>query len=176
MLRPLGKAMGDSAMFDPTTFVGFHTWLSLIAIVAGFPVTAGLLQGHTRPGWTGVFLSTAFATSATGFGFPFNGVLPSHIVGAIHIVLVAIAAFALYGKRLEGGWRRAYAITTVLAFWLLMFVLVAQLFGKVPALHALAPTQSEPPFAIAQGIVLAVFAFFTWMAATRFTQAPRLAV
>ncbi|MNU08174.1 hypothetical protein D3C72_2540970 [compost metagenome] len=64
----------------------------------------------------------------------------------------------------------------MLAFWLLIFVLVAQLFGKVPALHALAPTQSEPPFAIAQGIALAVFAFFTWKAATRFTQAPRLAV
>ncbi|MFJ5370336.1 hypothetical protein ACIPIA_14035, partial [Bosea sp. CER48] len=114
-------------MFDPTTFVGFHTWLSLIAIVAGFPVAAGLLRGHTRPGWTGVFLSTAFATSATGFGFPFNSVLPSHIIGAIHIVLVAIAAFALYGKRLEGGWRRAYAITAMLSFYLLMFVLVAQM-------------------------------------------------
>ncbi len=162
-------------MFDPTTFVGFHTWLSLIAIVAGFPVTAGLLHGHTRPGWTGVFLSTAFATSATGFGFPFNGVLPSHIVGAIHIVLVAIAAFALYGRRLEGGWRRAYAITVVLAFWLLIFVLVAQLFGKVPALRALAPTQSEPPFAIAQGVVLVIFGVLTWKAARRFTSYHALA-
>ena len=101
-------------MFDPTTFVGFHTWLSLIAIVAGFPVTVGLLHGHTRPGWTGVFLSTAFATSATGFGFPFNGVLPSHIVGAIHIVLVAIASF---GMKLRGAphlgtmsWKDIYAM------------------------------------------------------------------
>ena len=118
-------------MFDPTTFVGFHTWLSLIAIVAGFPVTVGLLHGHTRPGWTGIFLSTAFATSATGFGFPFNGVLPSHVVGAIHIVLVAIAAYALYGRRLEDGWRRIYAIMAVLSFYLLIFVLVAQLFSKV---------------------------------------------
>lgn len=159
-------------MFDPTTFVGFHTWLSLIAIVAGFPVTAGLLHGHTRPGWTGVFLSTAFATSATGFGFPFNGVLPSHIVGAIHIALVAIAGYALYGRRLEGGWRRIYAIMAVLSFYLLIFVLVAQLFGKVPALHALAPTQSEPPFGIAQGIVLVVFALLTWKAAVRFVQVP----
>lgn len=159
-------------MFDPTTFVGFHTWLSLIAIVAGLPVTAGLLQGHTRPGWTGIFLSTAFATSATGFGFPFNGVLPSHIVGAIHIVLVVIAAYALYGRRLEGGWRRLYAIMAVLSFYLLIFVLVAQLFGKVPALHALAPTQSEPPFGIAQGIVLVVFALLTWKAAVRFVQVP----
>ncbi|MCU4182099.1 hypothetical protein [Bosea sp. BH3] len=161
-------------MFDPTTFVGFHTWLSLIAILAGFPVTAGLLHGHTRPSWTGIFLSTSFATSATGFGFPFNGILPSHIIGAIHIVLVAIAAYALYGRRLEGGWRRTYAITAVLSFYLLMFVLVAQLFGKVPALRALAPTQSEPPFAIAETFVLFVFGFVTWKAAVRFVQMPRL--
>ncbi|WP_336813647.1 hypothetical protein [Bosea sp. MMO-172] len=138
-------------------------------------MTAGLLQGHTRPGWTGIFLSTAFATSTTGFGFPFNGVLPSHIVGAIHIVLVAIAAYALYGRRLEGSWRRVYAIMAVLSFYLLVFVLVAQLFGKVPALHALAPTQSEPPFGIAQGIVLVVFALLTWKAAVRFVQVPHRA-
>jgi hypothetical protein len=159
-------------MFDPTTLVGFHTWLSLVAIVAGFPVAAGLLQGHTRPGWTGVFLSTAFATSATGFGLPAPGLLPSHIVGAISLVLIVIAGFALYAKMLEGPWRRTYAVTAMLAFYLLIFVLVAQLFGKVPALHALAPTQSEPPFAIAQGAVLVVFAVLTWKAAARFAAGP----
>jgi uncharacterized membrane protein len=156
-------------MFDPTTFVGFHTWLSLIAIVAGFPVAAGFLSGHIRPGWTGTFLSTAFATSATGFGFPFNGVLPSHIIGAISLVLVGLAGYALYARLLEGAWRRAYAITVMLTFYLLLFVLVAQLFSKVPALHSLAPTQSEPPFAIAEGLLLVVFVVLTWQAARRFT-------
>jgi hypothetical protein len=155
-------------MFDPTTFVGFHTWLSLIAIAAGFPVAAGLLKGHTSRRWTGLFLSTAAATSATGFGFPFNGVLPSHIVGAISLVLLVVAGLALYGKRLAGIWRRTYAICAMLAFYLLIFVAVAQAFMKVPALRALAPTQAEPPFAIAQGIVLAVFAVLTWLAARRF--------
>jgi uncharacterized membrane protein len=155
-------------MFDPTTFVGFHTWLSLIAIVAGFPVAAGLLKGHTVPNWTGIFLATAFATSATGFGFPFSGVLPAHVIGAISLVLVAIAGYALYARRLEGGWRRAYAITAMLAFYLLVFVLVAQLFMKVPALSAMAPTQSEPPFAIVQGVVFVVFVAWTWAAAKRF--------
>jgi hypothetical protein len=159
-------------MFDPTTLVGFHTWLSLVAIVAGFPVAAGLLQGHTRPGWTGVFLSTAFATSATGFGLPAPGLLPSHIVGAISLVLIVIAGFALYAKMLEGLWRRTYAVTAMLAFYLLMFVLVAQLFLKVPVLHQLAPTGAEPPFAIAQGVVLVVFAVLTWKAAARFTAGP----
>ena len=161
-------------MFDPTTFLGFHTWLSLVAIVAGFPVAAGLLQGHTRPRWTGVFLSTAFATSATGFGFPFNGILPSHIVGAISLVLVGIAAFALYGRRLEGPWRRTYAIAAMMVFYLLVFVLVAQMFAKIPLLRALAPTQSEPAFAIAEAFVLFVFGTLTWKAAVRFVQMPRL--
>ena len=162
-------------MFDPTTFVGFHTWLSLIAIVAGFPVMMGLLRGHTRPGWTGIYLSTAFATSATGFGFPFNGVLPSHIVGGISLLLLIIAGYALYARRLDGGWRKTYAITAMIAFYLLVFVLVAQLFLKVPALRAMAPTQGEPPFAIAEGIVFVVFAVLTWLAARRFSQSrPQL--
>lgn len=156
-------------MFDPTSFVGFHTWLSLIAIVAGFPVAAGLLRGHVSPRWTGVFLSTAFATSATGFGFPFNGVLPSHIIGAIALAIVTVAGFALYARRLEGGWRRIYAITAMVSLYLLLFVLVAQSFQKVPALQAMAPTQSESPFAIAEGLLLLAFVVLTWLAARRFT-------
>lgn len=156
-------------MFDPTTFVGFHTWLSLVAIVAGFPVAAGLMKGHVRPGWTGVFLSTAFATSATGFGFPFNGVLPSHIIGAVALVLVVVAGFALYARLLMGRWRGIYAITAMLSFYLLLFVLVAQSFQKVPALRALAPTGSEPPFAIAEGLLLVAFIGLTWLATRRFT-------
>lgn len=162
-------------MFDPTTFVGFHTWLSLVAIVAGFPVAAGLLNGHIRSGWTGVFLSTAFATSATGFGFPFNGVLPSHIIGGVALVIVTVAGYALYARRLDGVWRRLYAITAMLTFYLLLFVLVAQLFSKVPALRAMAPTQSEPPFAIAEGLLFVVFVVLTWLAARRFTTYRALA-
>ncbi|WNJ88414.1 hypothetical protein [Bosea sp. 685] len=156
-------------MFDPTSFVGFHTWLSIIAILAGIPVAIGLLKGHTVPRWTGVYLATAFATSATGYGFPFAGVLPSHIVGAISLVLLIVAGFSLYGRGLADGWRRIYAITAMLALYLLVFVAVAQAFLKVPALRALAPTQGEPPFAIAQGVVLVVFAVLTWLASKRFT-------
>ncbi|WP_332680608.1 hypothetical protein [Bosea sp. (in: a-proteobacteria)] len=155
-------------VLDPTTLVGFHTWLSLIAIVAGFPMAAALLKGHLSRRWNGIFLSTAIATSATGFAFPFSGVLPSHIVGAISLVLLAIAAVALYARGLRGGWRRSYAITAMLSFYLLIFVLVAQLFLKLPALNAMAPTQSEPPFAIAQGVVLATFLALTVLAARRF--------
>ncbi len=156
-------------MFNPLSFVGFHTWLSLIAILAGFPVAAGLLRGHVSPRWTGVFLSTAFATSATGFGFPFSGVLPSHIIGGVALVLVVAAGFALYGRMLIGPWRGIYAITAMLSFYLLLFVLVAQSFQKVPALRALAPTGSEPPFSIAEGLLLVAFIGLTWLAARRFT-------
>lgn len=155
-------------MFDPTSFVGFHTWLSIIAIIAGFPVASGLLRGHTSPRWTGVYLATAFATSATGFGFPVSGVLPSHIVGAISLLLLVVAGFALYGRGLAGIWRRSYAIAAMLALYLLVFVAVAQAFMKVPALRAMAPTQAEPPFAIAQGILLALFVVLTVLAARRF--------
>lgn len=154
-------------VLDPTTLVGFHTWLSLIAIVAGFPAAAALLKGHLSPRWNGIFLWTAIATSATGFLFPFSGVLPSHIVGAISLVLLAVAAIALYARRLHGGWRRTYAITAMLSFYLLIFVLIAQLFLKVPALNAMAPTQAEPPFAIAQALTLMVFLVLTVLAAKR---------
>lgn len=154
-------------MFDPTTFVGFHTWLSLVAIAVGLPVVAGLLSGQISRRWTGLYLSTAIATSATGFGFPTSAVLPSHIVGAISLVLLLAAAYALYAKALRGGWRRLYAITAMLGYYLLVFVALAQAFMKVPALQALAPTQSEPPFAIAQGVVLAVFVALTFLAARR---------
>lgn len=155
-------------VLDPTTLVGFHTWLSLVAIVAGFPMAAALLRGHLSQRWNGVFLSTTIATSITGFVFPFSGVLPSHVVGAISLVLLALAAGGLYAFGLRGLWRRTYAITAMLSFYLLIFVLVAQLFLKVPVLNAMAPTQSEPPFAVAQGVVLAAFLALTVLAGRRF--------
>lgn len=165
-------------VLDPTTLVGFHTWLSLIAIVAGVPAATALLKGHLSPRWNGLFLWTAIATSVTGFFFPFSGILPSHVVGAISLVLLAIAAVALYVRQLQGGWRRTYAITAMLSFYLLIFVLIAQLFLKVPVLNAMAPTQAEPAFAIAQGIALAIFLALTVLAARRFAagSAPLRAV
>jgi hypothetical protein len=48
-------------------------------------------------------------------------------------------------------------------------VLIAQLFMKVPSLHALAPTGSEPPFLISQVVVLAIiFIVLTVVAAIKF--------
>jgi hypothetical protein len=91
-----------------------------------------------------------------GFGFPFHRLLPAHVVGAISLVVLAVAFFARYSRHLVGRWRRIYVITAMLALHLNVFVLVVQLFQKVPALAALAPTQSEPPFVAAQLVVLAL--------------------
>ncbi|CAA0097647.1 Uncharacterised protein [Starkeya nomas] len=144
-------------MFDPTTWTGFHTWLSLIAIATGFVVLLDLIAGRDRPMWTAIFLATAFGTSATGFGFPFNGVLPSHIVGLAALLVLTVIVPARYHFHRAGRWNAVYVAGVVTSLWLLVFVGVAQAFAKIPVLHALAPTQSEPPFAIAEGIVLVLF-------------------
>lgn len=144
-------------MFDPTTLVGFHTWLSLLAIVAGLLVVAGFLRGDAAPKGTGLFLLAAVLTSATGFLFPFTGLKPSHVVGILALLVLAIVLYALYVGRLSGRWLTVYVTGAVASLYLLVFVGVAQAFAKVPSLQALAPTQSEPPFAIAQAIVLLVF-------------------
>ena len=149
--------MTNPNMFDPTNWTGFHTWQSLIAIATGFVVLLDLIAGRERPVWTMVFLATAVATSATGFGFPFTGVLPSHIVGIVALLVLAATLPARYHFRRAGHWNWIYAAGVVISLWLLVFVAVAQAFAKIGVLKALAPTQSEPPFAIAQLVVLALF-------------------
>lgn len=144
-------------IFGMTPFLFFHVLMSLIGILAGLVVLNGLFGSKRLPGWTLWFLVTTIATSATGFALPADHLLPSHIVGIISLVVLTIALFALYSRKLSGAWRAIYVMTAVLALYLNVFVLVAQAFLKVPSLHALAPTGSEPPFAIAQGIVLVLF-------------------
>lgn len=151
-------------------FTWFHTILSLAAIVAGFVVVRDLLASRTPATWTAVYIATAVLTSVTGFGFtaPFG---PAHVVGIISLVLLAGSIIALYGFHLAGRWRWIYAVAQTLAQYLLVFVLVVQFFRKVPALHVLAPTKSEPPFAIAQGAVLVIFVALTIAAAVKFRPA-----
>ncbi|MFG1371364.1 hypothetical protein V5F32_04230 [Xanthobacter oligotrophicus] len=144
-------------MFDPTTLTGIHTYISLFAIAAGIAVVAALVRGRDRPTTAGTFLALAFLTSATGFLFPFNGVLPSHVVGAVAILVLLPAIFARYGASLSGRWHGIYAATAVASLYFLVFVAVAQAFAKVPALQAVAPTQGAPAFAVTQGVVLIAF-------------------
>jgi len=119
-------------------------------------------------GWTLVFLGFTAATSLTGFGFPFHGVDPAIIVGIISLVVLAVAIAARYAFHLAGAWRWIYAVTAVIALYFNVFVLVAQSFLKIPALHALAPKGTEPPFGIAQGVVLLAFIVAGVLAVRRF--------
>jgi hypothetical protein len=148
-----------------STFVLVHVIISLIGIAAGFIVMFGMLGSNRMSGWTALFLITTILTSATGFLIPplvSDKLLPSHIIGALSLVLLAIACFALYGQKLAGAWRWIYVVTALLSLYLNTFVLVIQSFLKIGPLHALAP--GEPPggpvFAIAQGIMLVFFIIF----------------
>jgi hypothetical protein len=139
------------------TFTTLHVVLSLVGILAGLVVVYGMLGSKQLDAWTTVFLAFTVLTSVTGFFFPRDKILPSHIVGLISLVVLAIAIFALYARRLSGSWRWIYVVSAILSLYLNVFVLVVQSFLKLEPLKALAPTQSEPPFAIAQGIVLVIF-------------------
>lgn len=146
-------------------FTAIHTWLSLIAIFAGFVVVAGLIKSHGRQLMTFGFFVTAWLTTLTGFFFPFKGFTPPVVLGIISLVPLALATLARYKGKLRGAWRGTYAINTVLVLYLNVFVLIVQLFQKIPVLNALAPTQTEGPFKIAQlaafvvCLVLGVLAF-----------------
>jgi uncharacterized membrane protein SirB2 len=139
------------------TFTTFHTVLSLVGILAGLVVLFGMFGSKRLPAWTALFLATTVLTSVTGYFFPREHILPSHIVGAISLAMLAVAIFALYSGHLAGAWRWIYVMTAVMALYLNVFVGVVQSFLKVPAVNALAPTQSEPPFLIAQAVVLLLF-------------------
>jgi hypothetical protein len=144
-----------------------HVVISLVGIVSGLVVLGGFLTRNALKSWTALFLTTTVATSATGYGFPFEHLLPSHIVGAISLVVLALAIYARYARHLAGAWRVTYVIGAVTALYFNVFVLVVQLFLKVPELKALAPTQSELPFAVAQLFVLVLFVFLGVLATKR---------
>jgi len=143
------------------TFTRLHVVISLIGIGSGLAVVFGMVAGRLRDGWTTLFLLSTALTSLTSFGFPFDHLLPSHEVGIVSLVVLAVVIVAKPRARLGGSWRWIYPIGCVVALYLNVFVLVVQAFRKVPALSALAPTQSEPPFQLVQ---LVVFGIFGWLA------------
>jgi hypothetical protein len=151
-----------------TLLTAAHVLISVIGIVSGFVVVSGMVADRPRGGCAGLFLASTVLTSATGFLFPFHRLLPSHAVGILSLAVLAVAIYARYARRLAGAWRKTYVVTAVAALYLNVFVLVAQAFQKVPALRALAPTQSEPPFTEAQSVVLVIFIVLGAVAAVRF--------
>lgn len=148
-------------------FTLFHTLLSLVWLAAGFPVVAGLLHSRMSNVWTVTFLVTGVLTCLTGYGFasPF---MPSHVVGALSLIALALAIVGLYVKHLAGAWRWLFAVGMVVSFYFNVFVAVVQAFRKIPFLNAFAPTQSEPPFAIVQTIVLLVTAWLIYSTVKKF--------
>ena len=152
-------------------FTLVHVMITIIGIGAGFGVLFGLLHSTWSGIWTFVFLLFTVLTNVTGLMFPFNGFLPSHAVAILSLVLLAVALFALYGQHLAGPWRAIYIVTAMLSLYLNVFVLVVQMFQKLPQLKALAPNGSEPPFAISQGLVLLVFIWLIYLAVQRFRRA-----
>lgn len=156
---------------DSTAFTLFHVVISLIGIVSGLLVLGGLLSANRMPIITAVFLFTTVLTSVTGYFFHHDHITPAQIVGALSLVLLAIAAAGYYVFRLRGIWRIAYAGTAVASLYFNFFVLVVQSFLKVPQFHALAPKGSEPPFAITQAVVLLLFILLGLAAVRRFQPA-----
>ncbi len=155
-----------------STFTLIHVVISLAGIGSGAIVMYGLLTGKRLDGWTAVFLGTTVATSVTGFLFPFHQLLPSHILGILSLLVLAVAIPARYRFHTAGAWRWIYVVGAALALYFNVFVLVVQAFLKIPSLHALAPTGKEAPFAIAQLVVLLLFVGLTILAVKRFHVGP----
>lgn len=151
-----------------STFTAIHTALSVIALLSGVVVLIGLLRSQRCRLWTLLYFVTAIATSVTGFGFPNKTFTPADVVGVISLVLLTVGVLARYFYSFAGIARWLYAIGVTLSLYFLFFVLLAQAFGKIAALKALAPTQSDPPFAIAQGALLAVFVVLVVAAIRKF--------
>lgn len=156
---------------DLFALVAAHTAISLIAIAAGFMLVAQMIGSRPSPAITKAFLLATALTSLTGFVFHREQLLPSHIVGIVALVVLGVTLLARGTFALRGAWRAVYVVGIVVSLWLNVFVLVAQLFLKVPALHALAPNGSEPPFAAAQGVVFVLFVVLAVRAVQRYRPA-----
>jgi hypothetical protein len=150
------------------SFTTLHVAISLIAIAAGLIAVLGWIAARNLPTLNALFLAFTALTSITGFLFPFKAVTPGIVVGLLSMVVLGIAAVARYVAHMHGGWRGTYVISAALALYFNVFVFIVQSFEKVPALHALAPTQSEGPFKIAQLVTLLLFVTLTVMAFRRY--------
>jgi hypothetical protein len=155
-------------IYSLSTFAWVHTILSLVGLLSGFVVLIGLFSSKKLGGWTALYFASATATSMTGFGFSFGGFQESHWIGVISLAVLAAAILARYVFHLAGAWRWIYTLGVILGLYFLVFIAIAQLFKKVPALAAVAPTLSEPPFAITQLAVTMLFVALAIAAAVKF--------
>lgn len=135
-------------------FTTLHVLISFVGIIAGLIALPAFARGRILPRTNVIFLWFTLLTSLTGFLFPIVAFTPALGVGIFSTLILAVALWAWYGRKLAGGAASVYAVTATIGLWLNLFVLVAQSFLKVPALNALAPNGNEPPFAAAQGALL----------------------
>lgn len=156
-------------------FTLVHVVISLVGILTGFVVLLGLLARKGLDGCTRVFLATTVATSVTGFFFPVQQLMPSHVVGTLSLVVLAVAIYARYSRHLTGAWRKSYVVAAVIALYFNVFVGIVQAFMKIPVLKAMAPTQTESPFKLTQFIVLTLFVLLAIVAVIRFRDEPATA-
>jgi hypothetical protein len=159
-------------LFNLPAYTLIHVVLSVVGIIAGLVVVGGLMAGVRFSRWVGLFLAATVLTNVTGFGFPSVTLLPSHIVGALSLLVLPVAIAALYWKDLAGAWRQVFVVLSVLALYLNVFVLLAQLFQKIPVLAMLAPNPQAPAFAATQVLVLALFVGLGWAAVKGFRNVP----
>jgi hypothetical protein len=157
-------------IFEITTFTLIHTLISVVAITAGLVVMGGLMAERRLDGWIGLFLVTTALTSITGFGFPFTSLIASHYIGVISLIVLLPVLYARYRKHLIGSWRGVFVVGTALTLYLNFFVLIVQLFRRVPALLVSAPKQTEPPFVVTQILVLVLFGVLSVAAFRKFPQ------
>jgi hypothetical protein len=169
-----GTGITHAVLSPMQLFTQFHVALSLLGIFAGFIFAYALLTSKPFKTWTAIFLWSTLATSLTGFLFPFNGFTPALGFGIISTLVLALSFFSLHVRKLSGAWRWLYVLSTVFAFYLNFFVLIVQVFLKIPAAHALAPTQTEPPFAIAQLLALLAFSALAVAGVLKFKPAPQI--
>ncbi|WP_044254416.1 hypothetical protein [Rhodopirellula sp. SWK7] len=156
-------------MFDfLNLFTIVHVAISLLGIGSGGVVVCGFLNSQRLDRWTLFFLTTTVLTSVTGFGFPAERITPAHVVGVVSLLALGLAVYARYARRLQGKWLGLFVMSSIIAFYLNSFVLVVQLFQKIPALKAIAPTQTEPEFAITQSVLLIGFVVVAVLALRRF--------
>jgi hypothetical protein len=151
-----------------TLFTLIHVAISLVAIGSGFVVIYDMLRAKESRGWTALFLSMTVLTSVTGFGFPVDRVLPSHVLGGLSLIALGLATYGRYSRHLAGRWRTAFVATAILSQYLNVLVLIVQSFQKLPALHDVAPTQAELPFVAAQVVTLLAFIVLGVRAVPRF--------
>lgn len=163
--KPIAPAQGGPIL---RAYTALHVAISLVAIITGLAVLGGMLAAYAMPTWTAVFLWTTIATSVTGFFFPYTGFKPSYAVGIVSLVLLTVAWLGLYHYQLAGSWRWIYVVTAVASLYLNVFVLVVQMFRKIPSLHALAPTESEAPFRQTHLMVFTAFVILGAIAVRNF--------